>query len=358
MRRIKIPKKIWSPWLSRDGQTLILVVLAMTVLMGMAAAGVTVSTVYFSQTRLQNAADAAALAGAGDAAQQNFSAVPGESQLISQDAPGGTGNLTLNQTNETVTAYASAIVPPSFAGVFGFKGFPVKVRAVASYNGGGAFDYAVFQGQTTPGDLAISGDPTIVGSVHSNDGLSVQKARQVSGGCTAGAGDTVSGVCGEGSGTDGYIPMPQWSPSQIPQPLPLPTTSIGPGTDLPPGNYYVKDENVTISGNVTLSGSITVYGGTITIKGTSSINNGATGGLALASFGTASDSGIKYKGTDTINGFLYAPDGSITMDGGGHGHIYGAVVANTINSITGHIHITYDPTEISSIPEHQVVLLQ
>ncbi len=356
MRRTTKKSRHHLPWADRNGQSLILVVLAMTVLMSMAAAGITVGNLYYAKTRLQNAADAAALAGAQDAVNQNYSAVAGESQLIPQNSPGGQGSLILNQANQTVTATATTKVSPSFAGALGFGAFTVNTKAIASYSGGAAFDYALFQGDTNPSNgLTLTGDSRVYGSVHSNDGLSLGGNASVTDGCTAGAGQTIQGgTCGGGNGTSGYVPMPQWIPSQIPNPILLTSTSIT--ASLPPGNYYAENENITISGNVSLSGSITVYNGTITISGTSSITNSSSGGLALASFG--SPSGITYNGTDTIDGFLYAPNGTITMHGGGHGEVNGAVVAEDIETDTGHMKISWNPTETSAAPVHQVVLLQ
>ena len=69
-------------------------------------------------------------------------------------------------------------------------------------------------------------------------------------------------------------------------------------------------------------------------------------------------SGITDNGTGTVNGFLYAPTGTITMHGGGHGEVNGAVVGENIQTDTGHMKISWNPTETSAAQVHQVVLLQ
>lgn len=134
----------------RRGQVLPLITVALPLMIGLAGLSLTVGTVYFEQEKLQNAVDAAALAGAQEMNTADPSAPGDQASLVTQDDARATHVVVKIQTTppHTVRAQAQAQVPGTFAALFGIKTFTVTVtvQAVASYGAGQPFDYAVFQG--------------------------------------------------------------------------------------------------------------------------------------------------------------------------------------------------------------------
>lgn len=89
-------KKPW--WSHKHGQVLPLVAIALPVLVGMTGVSLTVGTLYFAQAKLQNAVDAAALAGAQEMTTADATAPGDQARLITQDDAAAT-NPTGSRTN-------------------------------------------------------------------------------------------------------------------------------------------------------------------------------------------------------------------------------------------------------------------
>lgn len=378
----EIRKKPW--WLHKRGQVLPLVAIALPVLIGMAGVSLTVGTVYFAQAKLQNAVDAAALAGAQEMTTTDAAAPGDQASLITQDDAAATHPHVSAQTTpgNTVLATATATVPGTFAALFGYKTFTIHAHAVAQYGPGPAFDYAIFQGDPgTP--LTIHGSETIIGGVHSNGNLDAYPNHLIQGACTAGGSSySASGNCISMS-IGAQIPVPVWQPPagatnlatfctgtngcKVITTNPHDITIVGP---LPQGNYYVNfgslhnnPNNYTDIGQVTFSqdgsldGSLSVYNGSIVLDGNHNSGIGS-GGLALAAFG----GNIILNGNISVTGVLYAPEGNINPNGGGQrATVVGAVVAQTIGGdgrLDGQLKITYDANQVAAVPDQQVALIQ
>lgn len=119
----------------QDGQSLVVVIAAMFLILVIAAVAIDVSQWYQKRHQAQVAADAAALAAAnymgngGDAASATNTAT---SYASGNSIPITSGNVTVDTSAENVTVTTSAVAPVSFASVVGLHP-SVSARAVASW---------------------------------------------------------------------------------------------------------------------------------------------------------------------------------------------------------------------------------
>lgn len=355
----------------RRGQSMIIVALFLVFLLGIAAVGLTYGEVGYVRTQTQNAADSAALAGAQLASvgqnpttdqawlkQQNLGP-KGEPPVVtwSRSVPNG------------VRATFTVIVPGGFASLFGIKQFTVVETAVATYGAGEAFDYAVFQGDQTPSDpsLRIHGADVIQpGDVHSNDNLLLQGAQSVQGTCSASgtASDKGAGGCDAGM-TSGapIIGMPVWTAAQLTagatRVIGSPSNPTGytfSGATSFSGNWVVYG-NVKISGAFNGPGSITAIGGSITITGSAILGSTTGIGVSLSALpsGSVTNPGITVEGSHIMSGILYAPAGTITLQGSDI--VTGAVVGYHV-SLGGSAVVRYDAAQQATVPVQSVQLVQ
>ncbi len=369
----------------RKGQALIIAAVVLPLLIGMAALSVTMSTVYLAKAHLQNAVDAAALAGAQEM-HTNDAAAPGDQTYLIQQTDlsaqdpcvatlPSTCGLNMTAIPNTVVATAIQEVPASFAGIFGFKNFTVRAVAVAEYGPGEPFDYAVFQGDTNPNDtpLTVDGNDGVLvqtglqgfSSIHSNDSIITKgNSYVVQGYCSAvgtveqsGGNNCLQGVVNGAS----VIPMPYWPPAQLEQNATV--LPVVDGTCTIPTNTVVTGNlicngNVDVAGNISGTGSIIAVGGNISVNG--NVTAGASGvSVTLAAIPPANDpsavENITVAGNVTVTGILYAPTGLVDI--GGNTSVTGSVVGWQVN-LHGDNTITYSPTQESSVPYDQVALIR
>ncbi|PSR23841.1 MAG: hypothetical protein C7B43_19760 [Sulfobacillus benefaciens] len=397
--------KIWNhagwAWLKpRRGQVLPLIAIALPLLIGLAGLSLTVGTVYFGQAKLQNAVDAAALAGAQEMNTGDARAPADQASLVTQDDSAATHIVLKTLTNppHTVMATAQAQVPGTFAALFGIHHFTVKAQARAAYGAGAPFNYAVFQGDPHAGDpeLILNGNTHVTSpagsgaDVHSNNDLLLNGNPSVEGSCS---GNPFATINGNGSCQGGLIAsapeiaMPQWTIPEVTPPgatvIGSPSNPVGDtvngrntlngnyviygnlvinGHATVLGHYLVEDGSITVNGNATVQGSLTVFGGGIVLNGNVTQSQGGT--LALAAFtanhqpvvppNSSGPGSIVLNGNVKVNSILYAPDNAIVLNG--NVTVNGAVVgyADTLN---GNIIVNYDSAAINAVPVHQVALI-
>jgi hypothetical protein len=171
------------------GQALVIVLLALTALLGMAALAIDVGHAYFAQRTLQSSADAAALAGAqaipdtaaATALAEEYSGEAGQKNAR-DNVPGVVANVTTecrpgaacNPVNAVVVEQ-TASVPTWFARIFGIDSFDVHARAVALTQSGKT-PWAIFAYDSDCGSLVlkVNGyDTTVDGAIRSNGKLEV-----------------------------------------------------------------------------------------------------------------------------------------------------------------------------------------
>ncbi|CAB1127884.1 putative Tad domain-containing protein [Candidatus Hydrogenisulfobacillus filiaventi] len=356
--------------LMRRGQSLVWFVLMLPVLIGMAGAAITMGVVYAAQARLQNAVDAAALAGAQVAAQGGDPA--SQAGLIPQDDPGATGSVTAGPRTGQVTASGVAAAPGGLLRLFGFDRFGIRARAVAAYGPGYPFDFALLQGGTTT-PLDLNGDVSVDGNAHSNSTVVANGNVCVTGAFTAAQGGSITNGphrsgCTATVGIGPVVPLPAWTASQLTRHGSW--TIIGSPED--PAGWTVNGSttlsgNVLVYGNVTLNGDVHGTGAIVAMDGNLTLNGNVddTGGTgvtlaALAARGQGADGtgqqgNVIENGNVRITGILYAPEGEVVLNG--NPQAQGSVIGRRI-VLNGNVGITYDPSVLTSVPVQTAVLIQ
>lgn len=123
-------------WRDERGNALVLTALCMPVLMGVAALVIDIGTLFINDALLQNAADAAALAGAAYLPDAPSSAVSAALQYSQNNQVTITsGAVTISSrydTNDTITVEPQRVVPFHFARAVGVNSGNAHARAVAT----------------------------------------------------------------------------------------------------------------------------------------------------------------------------------------------------------------------------------
>jgi Flp pilus assembly protein TadG len=130
------------------GQALVLWTLALVVIVGMAGLTLDGSNTAENRRQVQNAADAAAFAGAYDLPTSNTLATTDAAQWLTKNNFGNAGDAvvtnavsTTNFTNDTITVSLRRTVPFSLAKVLGLSGADVTATAKVVISGANQFTY-------------------------------------------------------------------------------------------------------------------------------------------------------------------------------------------------------------------------
>lgn len=351
----------------RSGQAIVLVVLSLIALLGMAAISVTYGVVAFTQTRLQNAVDAAALAGAQLAGHgQNPTT---DQAWLRQQNLGPHGTLTVSFSHAVVNgvqATGVVTVPGGFASVLGIHTFTVRATAVATFGAPSPFNDAVYQHAPSP--LTSNDVLDVTGAVHTNGPITIDGTYCATQGITDGSGATIYGspTCSTAVTTSGSQPWPaQWTLAQMTPPDAQTITQANFYKNS--GSPYVANGNIifdptggtvsfyqglTVNGNIliegnavfdknlTVNGSIVVWGGSATVnKGLTQPNPG-TAGVALAVMGPAGGTyNLTIDSGGSQTGILYVPQGTLTLNQGID--LNGSLIAQQL-ALYGAVDVTYD----------------
>ena len=347
-------RSIWK-WLKGEaGQSIVIIAITMVVLCGFAAMAIDIGRVSVERGQLQNAADAAALAGAQ--ALPSASTAKSQAQYYAQLNGVAAGNTTAttpyNANSSKIEVVCSATVDYTFARIFGLTSTTISTRAVAERSGGGlgaAFDYAIYSGNKYPDSLSFSvasqnplvmtGSSNIVnGNIHSNYKVDTNTAT------VNGVGEAVGTVTGTKITTKmpgaPFIAIPDFS-SVVPS---IKSAAIAAGQYYP-GNFSSSNaSSLNVSSPVYVEGAANLSG--VSFSGTGCIY--ANGKITITGSGTSydstssiciysgyksnikSDAAIDFSGSDKhFKGILYAPNGSILVSGSNYsfnGSIVGRVV--------------------------------
>ena len=320
---------------NESGQAMVLFALVFIVLCGFAAFAIDIGRVSIEKGRLQNAADAAALAGVHDLP----STATAESTAISYAEKNGvqsseiTVTAPYNGDSTQIEVVCTRVVEYTFARVLGFTSTIVSARAVAQQvsAGGDAFNYAVFAGG---GTASFNGtNHHFGGNVYGRDGVSLGNKANVTGNVVC----TSSGSISEGNNStiNGLV------------------ISDSPALAMPDFSELIKEQAIvcnnqtqfdaavngkTVDGPIYVNGNITVKG---RIKGTGIIY--ASGTITFLNddiLQTSSDHILFYAATGdmTFNGgsgvcvgILYAPNGTIRVNGGPNSTTYGRIISKNVD---------------------------
>lgn len=129
---------------NENGSAIVLVALSMVVLMGVAACVVDVGVAFAEKAQLQNAADAAALAGAQELPENPEGALEvANSYAEANSLKNGELDINLASDNSAISVTASNTVPTFFARVLGIDESDVSVNATATIGVAGSVPWIV-----------------------------------------------------------------------------------------------------------------------------------------------------------------------------------------------------------------------
>lgn len=354
-----------SKFSKEHGSVSIIAAIAMTVLIAFSAIAVDVGRIALEKQALQNALDAAALAGAQELPDSISNA-----QLIATTyfEQNGFSDEAIRQIeflndNREIRMTASQPVEYTFAKIFDQgDGATVTVHAAAQISSVfEPFHYTLFSGSDMD-LLQFKGSNVITGNVHSNN--SVKNAAEVIGVVTAV--NTIDPRVNATGGTfEGYayVSMPDLSDVVHVSAVMDQNTLInvfGAIYSESKNEYSLSDDQLNwllsvyptlmIDGGLVINGSGIDSIGTIITSGDivfngSDVSMNASDSVCLYSIGGS----ITFNGGNgSVNGILYAPVGTIRLNGSG-GVFYGSIVGNVV-TCDGGIHLVYDSQAAGSVP--------
>ncbi|CZQ80916.1 Hypothetical protein Tpal_134 [Trichococcus palustris] len=337
-----------------QGQALIMVALMLTVLLGFAALVVDVGNLYVQKSQLQNAADAAALAGAQDlgtaidaeATAKNYAeanGVPKTETLV---------DTTYDNNPSKIEVVSTKNVSYTFARVLGLLETNVKARAVAqkATEGGDAFNYAVFAGG---GALTFTGGKHIIGgSVYGRNGVSFNGSGNEIDGDVVSSTSTanVSGtITGDTITNNPVIPMPDFSNLIKAQATICTTVAEF-------NNAVAGTDDIYFIGNLTITARIP--GDRVVVAtGNITANSAAQTSADSVTFYSINGNITFNGGTSEIYGILYAPNGTVTDNGGPNGHINGRIIAKIVDVNGAKFSVDASSNDLDSLSKYTTVKL-
>ncbi len=280
-----------------SGQTLVFVVLSMTLLLGFLGFAADVGTLFYAKRQIQTAADAAAIAGAAELNYGNWSTAAQDAAAQNHVANGSGGSVvTVNSpplygNYNGLSGYVEAIVsqPQStiFMGMFGRGSVTVTARAVGHWGSSRTCIATLGTSGTGISVTTSSSNPTLnapLCGISDNSSLTV-----TSSGASHPIVANSIGVSGSYSHTGGTVsPAPVVGIVPVSDPLAylaappsgpclsnLTIVASGGTVNIPQGNYCsgisITASGTTVNfapGTYTISGGLSITGSGITINGT------------------------------------------------------------------------------------------
>lgn len=355
------------------GSLSIIVAVGITIFMAFCAVVVDVGRISLEKQRLQNALDAAVLAGAQELPD---STVGAQEAAITYFEENGYSEADIQQVeflnlNKKIRITAVQPVEYTFAKMFQDSDDTTVTVSAASQVSTvfDPFKYALFSGSGMD-LLQFKGTNTVVGNVHSNE--SIKNEAEITGMATAVNTIDVKVHASEGT-IEGYsyINMPDFTEVTNLATTISQTTlvNIFGATYTSNNNQYSMSDtqlnnllgaypSALIDGNLVINGSgINATGGIFTTGGMefngSDVNMNASDSVCFYSI----NGDITFNGgKGDVTGILYAPNGTITLNGNS-GIFYGSIVGNQI-SCNGGINITYNGQIGKSIPPTEIRLVE
>ena len=313
----------------QKGQILVLSALCLVVLTGFLGLVLDGGNLYLQRAKMQSAVDSAALAGASNCSSPTGLAKDKmKKNGCDPDDKNVKSYSITNPSSSRVKVSMTKTVPTYFVSIFGSQFSKVDVTASAVAENGTisvpAFNYALFAGSSSV--TLTGGKHNIGGNVYGKTGISFNgNKNEITGDAVYYSGSvSVKGtIDGDTVKVGSPIDMPDFT-SQIKA----------------QGEYFDSEaafnaayNGKSVTGPIYVNGDLTVNG---RIKGTGVIY--ASGAINIGTYQDPSDSILFYSGGDmTFNGgtgnlcgVLYAPNGTITVNGGPNGTIQGRMIAKEI----------------------------
>jgi len=347
------------------GIVAVVIALLMTVLLGFTALVVDIGLVASEKQKLQNAIDAACLAGAQDLPDTSKATAAANNYVQLNGYQPSDISITFSKTNtnnDTINIAGTKKVVYTFAKVFGLESTNVHpVAAALKESMGGAFDYTLFSGSKTT-TLILNGSSLYVGGdSHTNqnfiaNGLNIT----ITGDCEAMGTVTVTGSSINIQNrfpNSAFVDMPDFSET-----IRLQAVAAGhvyTGNKTYNGSSIVVNGSIYVDGDVTINGSSFVGKGCILATGNiifngSNLNQSTSDAVCFYS----KNGNITVNGSSIgLDGIVYAPKGTIIMNGSSQ-TVHGRVIGNTVTINGSSLTIQSGTNELLSLPLNSVRLVK
>ena len=316
---------------NKRGQTIVLFAVLLPILVGMTGLVVDAGVAYVHKSRLQNAVDAAAAAGALDlkTVSNHGTSEATARDCLSKNAVGAAAVTAATITYPALPGDPGAMlirvsvtetVPSYFIRVFGLmENYSVTAAATAqAFQSGGPFSYGIFSTH----NLTINGGTTqsIVGDIYGGTSVAVNGGIPIIG---------TAETAGTFKNTFNATSM-----DTISTPLPLPEIHLDGKTTLF-STIFTKGTTIT-AGDYTKYGIVILDNPDITMDG-----------IITGTFYSPSGSVTLKKAT--LTGLLYLKSGNITFNGTGS-TVIGGLVADGDITINGGMSFVQQPESVISNP--------
>ncbi len=335
-----------------SGAVMVLVALALVVIVGMAGLVIDSGRLYLENQKIQNALDAAALAGAQELPNTN-AATLAALEYAALNGLNPDELIIAFPSSSLITVEYTEEVKTYFLPVLGINEIQAGKLAGASQDYSPAWgSYTLFSASPSK-DLKISGNTYYIeGSTHTNDDFKASgNTLTITGIC-----DAVGSISVNGNNMDiphrraysSHIDLPDYSEQvreQAESAGNIYHTNIHYN-----GNSINVENSIYVDGEVHLNGNNIIGCGAILAEDDIHINgntiyNGSSDAICLYSLGD-----IHVNGNDlTINGILYAPNGEIKINGNNI-TINGKVISNTISLSGNTLNIIDDDSALQALP--------
>ncbi len=385
----------------RPGHIIVLTALSLVILVAFAALAIDVGYILQVQGQLQNAADAAALAGASGLskspghARQRAVALSGLNDAAGQsvqlvagsDVEIGTWNSNtatfskssaeeeknanavrvttrriasrgtqlrlflgpiLGTNGADVDAIAIAMYEPALCGrIIGLDSVWIENGNVDSYNsqlGSYASQTPGQQGHVcSNGGITLEPNTSIRGNANPGQGFSVNRPSLVTGSTKARKEPIVAPPVNPGTAvhTNNNSQLPNWASHQGGI-----RVEGGQQLNLQPGTYYVSSLRVGGSGTINISGPTKIYvTGDVSVEGGGIANAGSPANLEIQVMGATA----RFAGTAAFRGVVYAPESLVQV--AGQNGFYGALLGKRLHMQGNDSAIHYDEALKPLLPE-------
>lgn len=344
-----------------SGQSLVMVVLLLSVLLGFAALIVDVGLLYAEKAKLQNVADAAALAGAQMLPDQGSAESIAIDYAEFNDFTISTDDVDVpyDEDDTKIGVELESDVPYIFANFLDLIGTGTTISASAvaqkKISLPNVFtDYAIFsESNTIPLSVGKAGQSTINGTIHTNDTLELGKHLNVT------RVEASSGITQKGENTIGSldeaapnVTIPTAFKSEL-----LSMVSSAPikytGNKIFSGNGINLNQSVYVDGNVTIDGNNINGKGFIYATGDIVINGNKTKiGSSDEPVFIFSEKNITISGNSPdMYAVIYAPNGIIDVQKN-NWNLHGRLIGNSFSDacLKNNFTITASDDDLSSIP--------
>jgi len=331
---------------TENGQTVILVALALPLLIAIMMLVVDGANLFVQRRLVQNAADAGALAAAAYLPDDPTHAQTAAQDYVSRNANGATAAVTTSYAGNSrrVEVKVTESVSMSFAKVFGFSRVVVSARAVAGRSAG-VTPLVAYAASTDCSAIKITQDGNSFSGLWSNGGINVPGKNNSASELLLG-----STTCSTTNLADDDFPTRTSAPQRTagdwpvrpPDVVALRTQCLVTANRISIGNnwttdaqnkgpgIYCSDGDVQIPGsNLDLSG-YTFVGDEVHVSGAADTFHYADAAQHVVFYATSGDVQIN-NAASGWTGDIYAPNGDIHFTGDGHAFT-GFMEAQTITS--------------------------